>query len=378
MARETLSKWSRRYVLASIGFLLIWQVGTLGSVPRHVEVILAINGFVFHMIFGKAYTLVPSYFERDLAVTWAPPLQLPLTIAGVSLLAFGWGQSGPAVTVGAIAWAIRDNITGRETGTGPTNEERRTVDRIANGFVVIALLYLGLGTVELVAGTTALPGLFDGALPRIAHLFAAGAAALMVFALGFRLLPRFLVVQPALPMVVLVLLSGAIGPILLAITLWRGPWFAVAGSIEFIAVVGFATEYVRMFVRSDRDRVGFYGVLAGAFAAVIGVGLGLSFTQGHAVEPLVRAHLRLNLLGFLGLTIVGVAYQFYPPRVGRLPAATNQTAHLSIWAIFVGLLVEVIGLINALPTLATLGNELVILGTFLYAYLIVGAFTARS
>ena len=337
---EAVSRWARGFVLASAGFLVAWQaIGVLGM-RRRVAVTLGLYGFVMHVIFGKAYSLIPAYFDRTLATSRAMPAHLGLTVTGVVALAAGyWRESlvlqragwtlwlgGVALFVAAIALTIRDNLTGARTGTSDANAHRRGVDRVANAFVPVALGYVFLGTYVASAPALGLPIVGDGYGPRATHLVALGGAALLVFAVGFRLLPRFLVSTPPRWLAGVTLPAGAAAPALLAATLWEGPWFAAAATLESVAFAGFALAYVSMFARSDRDRVGLYGVLGGVAAGTAGIAIGLWFAFVGAAPGLVLLHLRLNLLGFLGLTIIGVAYQFYPPAVGSFPGASDRTA----------------------------------------------------
>jgi len=392
MTAATVSRWARRYVLASAAFLLLWQVGVVAGVPGRTEVYLALFGFVLHMIFGKAYSLVPSYFDHELAVPRAPAAQFPLVVAGAVGLAadsLGVGPSwvapvaatlwalGVTVFVGTLAWTVRDNLTGSATGTGEANADRRPTDRLANAFVPVAGLYLVAGSYGTLALHTGLPPLIDGYVPRITHLLAAGTATLLIFALGFRLLPRFLVVSVPRPLVAIVLVAGAVAPWLLAVRLGVGVWFRVGAVLEAVAVIGFAVGYWLLFARSDRRRVGFYGVLAGTASGVVGVALGLAFAFGHGSVDLVVAHRRLNLLGFVGLTIVGLAYQFYPPAVGVFPAASDRTALLSIAAIAGGLFGQVLGLVAGVPVVVAGGEVVALAGAGMYAYLLAAVFAAR-
>ncbi|WP_241430432.1 MULTISPECIES: hypothetical protein [Halococcus] len=372
---------------------MVWQTGVLVGLRPRTEVLLGVFGFVLHMIFGKAYSLVPSYFERELIVTRAPGVQFPLTVGGTCSLAVVsalpgleclepigaslWGL-GVGVFLVGLLWTIRGNLTGEATGTGEANADRRSVDRVANGFVPVALTYLAIGSYETVAIHTGLPTLFDGYFPRVSHLLAAGTATMLVFALGFRLLPRFLVASPPLWLVVLVLPAGALGPLLLATTLGSSSaWFTLGAVIEALAMIGFTLTYAVLFVRSDRRRVGFYGVLAGAGSGVLAITLGLSFAFGHLSPSLALAHFRLNVLGFLGLTIIGVAYQFYPPAIGTFRGASNHAALLSIGCLAGGLLNQVVGLVGQLRLMILSGELLTLIGTVVYVYQIIAVFHAR-
>ncbi|MDY7082345.1 MAG: hypothetical protein SXQ77_08075, partial [Halobacteria archaeon] len=323
-----IDRWSRRFVATSAVFLVAWQVSAVMELSSQTRITLALLGFVLHIVFGKAYTLIPSYFSCELSFESAPAVHLPLSVSGTLLLAYESSNlptrpagavlwfTGVVVFSSTLVWTLRDNITGRETGTSDANQHRKKVDRYANLFMPFALVYLVAGSYELVAMNTVLPTVFDGYFPRAAHLLAAGTAALLVFSIGFRLLPHFLVTTPPRYSVLAVLPAGAVAPALLATFLNDGTGFIAGALLEATAVVGFALVYLAMYLKSERRRVGFYSILAGVSSGVIAVAFGLYFAFAGLRGNLAVAHARLNLLGFLGLTIMGVAYQFYPPRVG--------------------------------------------------------------
>ncbi|UPV75134.1 hypothetical protein M0R89_03465 [Halorussus limi] len=403
MGAGVVTRWSRRFVAASAVFLVAWQVGALAdglgaasavAVPRRTRVVLAVYGFVLHAVFGKAYSLVPSYFDRSLAPVRAPAVHFPLTVLGAmglaaaplagvpelagTLGALSW-SAGVTVFVAALAWTVRDNPTGRETGTGGANAHRRGVDRLANAFVPVVLAYLAVGSYATLASYLGLPGFETLAAARTAHLLAAGVAALLIFAVGFRLFPRFLVASPPRPLVGVVLAAGAVGPAVLAAGLYREPLFRAGAALEALAVVGFALAYALLFARSERRRVGFYAVLSGAAAGVCGVslGLGFAFASLAASPALTAVHLRLNVLGFLGLTVVGATYQFYPPTVGRFPGASDRSALASVALLAVGLLAELGGALADSPPAVLAGRTSALAGALVFAGLVLGVFAER-
>jgi len=382
-------------VLALVAWALAALLSALDAIDAPVgslDVTLGLYGFVLTFAFGKAYALVPSYFDRSLASSRAPTVHAALAAVGVAGLAAGeLGAPDPVALAGALAWAagvalfvgtlvatVRDNLTGAETGTGDHAAERQPADRIANLAVPAVLLYLLAGTLALVARhlDVAVPGVVGRA--GASHLLAAGGAALLIVGVGFRLLPRLLVVAVDRRVVALVVLTGALGPGLLAVSLYRDPWFAVAAATEATAVVVFAATFLRLFARSDRRRVGFYAVGAGAVAGTLGVALGVH-TAVVGVEPgWLVAHRRLNLLGFLGLTVVGVALTLYPPSAGRFPAAGDRTAWLAVGGIAGGLAAEVVGHFADLAPAVVAGRALSLVGALAFAWLLVGLFVQRS
>lgn len=392
MAGDGVSRWARRFVVASALFFVAWGVAALFGAGRRVGVALAVHGFVCHVVFGKAYSLVPSYFDRRLDVSWAPAAQLPLTAAGALGLAVGSLPGAPPalaavgavlwalgvfVFLGALAWTLRDNPLGAETATSEANADRRPVDRAANAFVPVALAYLAVGAYGTAARYVWLPSVFDGYPPRVTHLLAAGFAAGLVFAVGFRLLPRFLVVSAPRPLVAVVLPAGALGPALLAAGLPAGPLFRAGAALEATAVLAFAASYAVMFVHSDRRRVGFYGALAATLAGSAGVLLGVGYALGHPVRSFAVAHFHLNVLGFLGLTVLGVSYQFYPPAVGSFAGASDRTALAVLAVVAVGLLADAVGLLAGLGPLVTAGRATWLAGAIGHLYLISGLFYQR-
>ncbi|WP_115864018.1 hypothetical protein [Halorussus litoreus] len=409
MGAGVVTRWARRFVAASAIFLVAWQTaaflailsqvdslsaGTV-SVPRQSQVALAVYGFVLHTVFGKAYSLVPSYFDRSLSVERAPAVHLPLTAVGVvglaaeplsgvpaivGLLGALCWVAGVAVFVGALGWTLRGNLTGGETGTGGANAHRRRVDRFANAFVPVVFAYLLVGSLATLTPYAGLLGLDIPAVAfaRTAHLLAAGTAALLVFAVGFRLFPRFLVASPPVPLVAVVLPAGAVGPAVLAWGLYRGWWFRAGAILQATAVIGFALAYAALFARSERRRAGFYAVLAGTAAGVLGVLVGLHFAWGGVTAALIEAHFRLNVLGFLGLTIVGATYQFYPPTVGTFPGASDRTALASVALMGLGLLAELGGALAGLATATLAGRASALAGAVAFAWLVLGVFRERG
>lgn len=386
MAAAVLSRWARRFLLVAVGFLVLAQVAGLAGLPRRTEVVFGLQGFVLTVAFGKAYSLVPSYFDRTLVVPHAPAVHLPLQVVAICGLAtaplavappwlevvaaVSWA-AGVGVFVGAIGATIASNPLGRETGTSRASRERAWLDRLANPFMPIAGLYLLAGTYELLAAETGIPTLLGGAPVRTSHLLAAGFALLLLFAVGYRLLPRFLVATPPRALAVVVLPAGAVGPALLAVGYPAGRLFAVGAVTEAVAVLGFAGSYAWLFVRTDRDRVGFDGPLLGLLAGIVGVALGLWFATVGFGPALVAAHWRVNVFGLLGLSIAGVLYQFYPPAVASWPLAGDRLARASLLVFGGGVAAFALAPV-ATPHLAAAGHLAVALAGCAIGYSLAG------
>ncbi|GAB7010993.1 hypothetical protein JCM31271_29360 [Halorubrum trueperi] len=362
-------------------------------------------GFVFHVIFGKSYALVPAYFDADLVFEHAPMVQFPFIVMGTACFALDpllvrrfrvdlgvlggvlWAV-GVAVFVGSIVLTIAGPLRRGTTGTGDHNADRRPLDRFANRFVPIVLLYLLAGSYENVAGQASeLPPLI-GVQAAATHLLAAGAATLLVVTLGFRLLPRFLGAHPTRSSAALVLPVAATAPGIIAGGFVDERLLPLGAALMVIAMVGFALVVFGMWFQSDKRRIGLYALLPSATFGVIGVLFGGLFAVGGTSPALIETHLRVNLLGFLGLMIVGTSFQFYPPRLGAFPGSSNRSASVAIAALACGLGIEILGaaviaVFNSstasLSTQAiTLGRWLTLFGAFGYAYLIASVFRARS
>lgn len=400
-----ISRWSRRYVLIGVLSLCCWQLATVVGLPRRTTVALAVFGFVFHVVFGKAYALVPAYFDAELIFERAPMVQFPFVVTGATCLALDpllarrfpvdlgvlggvlWSV-GVVVFVGTLVPTIAGPLRRGTTGTGDHNADRRPLDRFANRFVPVVLLYLLVGSYETVAGQTgALPPLI-GVRAAATHLLAAGAATLLVVTLGFRLLPRFLGAHPTRSSAALVLPAAATAPGIIAGGFVDERLLPLGAALMLVAVGGFALVVFGMWSRSGKRRVGVNALLPSATFGVIGVLFGGLFAVGGASPALIETHLRVNLLGFLGLMIVGTSFQFYPPRLGAFPGSSNRSASAAIAALACGLGIEVLGIAAiaafdpATAALSTgaiaLGRWLTLLGAFGYAYLIASVFTARS
>ncbi|MFP9192637.1 hypothetical protein [Natronosalvus vescus] len=404
MTTATISRWTRRFVASGVIWFVCWQLAAVAGAPRRVGVVLGLFGFVFHIVFGKGYSLIPSYFETQLAFPRAPAVQLPFTVVGTAALALSaagvdpisssiagstitlgsigavlW-LAGCLVFVGSIGWTIRNNPIGRETGTSDVNEDRRRVDRLANAAVPLVAVYLLAGAIVTAAHELGheLP-FVPSSEPATTHLLAVGAATLLLFAIGFRVLPRFLVVRPRLWLVSVVLPAGAVAPALLVVDFLGTGLFHLGAFLQALAITGFAVAYVDMFHRSDKRRVGFYGVYGGVICGVLAVALGLTFAFDVLSVPgnPFDAHYRLALLGFLGLSIVGVTYQFYPPAIASSSWIDDRTAAISMGLLGVGVLVEASGLIGQSSAIERLGSALVLVGALVYAAILFTVFLER-
>ncbi len=384
---------SRLYVTTGATFFVAWTLAAVLGAPARTQTVLAVMGFVLHVAFGKSMTLVPSYFESELRYPGAPFLQYPLTAGGAALLAWSSAGSGREVfaATAAAMWlsgvlvfaaSLLSSVAGgylrRETGTAESKQELRKVDLAANLFAPFAFVYLVLGSYEVLALDTGLPPVFDGYPPAAYHLLAAGFAAMLVFSVGFRLLPRLMKGRPSVLSVAPVLAAGALAPPLVSLGFTREPFLQIGGALLAFAVAGFAAVVLRIYLKSDSSRVGADAVAVAAVAGVTGVSIGLYMAFYGVDTALLRLHYRFNLAGFLGLTIVGVAYHLYPPAVSRLPYAGDRAARFSVASVAGGLVLEAVGGLTDVSAASKLGEAAVLAGSLVFLYLVVGVMTSRT
>ncbi|MDS0278377.1 hypothetical protein NDI85_11265 [Halomicroarcula sp. S1AR25-4] len=391
MSARRVTRWSRAFVAAGVAFFLATHLAIAAGLGRRSVVTVGLYGFVFHVLFGKAYALVPSFFDRELQTATPLPVHAALSVSGTIALALdsvgvtgrSWLGSaggvlwalGVAVFLGTLSWSVRDNLSGAATGTGGANADRRLVDRRANAVVPVACSYLAVVALVRLLGPVGWPALTT---PQVSHLLAAGTAALLVFGVGFRLFPRFLGTHPPQRSVPVVLVSGAVAPVALTVGLFDRRLLVLGGVVEAVAVVGFAVTYLVLFRRSERHRVGLWAVAFAVLAGVGGVALGLTIALVGRDPALVTAHYRTMLLGFLGLTVVGATFQFYPPSVGRWPLASDRTARAAVALLAAGLLGQGLGLLVDVSPVETLGQGVGVVGAGLYAWLVAAAFRSRT
>lgn len=425
MTASATTRGARAFVAVGVGWFVCWNLAVLAGVSRPATVVLGLYGFVFSVIFGKAYALVPSYFDRQLAAPSAPLVHLPLAVLGVlglfaarvhptdplggavetvgltgsqwlAIGAVAW-FTGVCVFVGTLAWTVRDNLSGAETGTAGPNRHREPVDRAANAVVPVVGLYLLWGSfvpvldaLTDVRGTISIPRVELGSLsvesttlvlvPAGAagsHVLAAGTATLLLFGIGFRLLPRFLVGTPRLALVVIALSAGAVAPALLVADFQGGAIFAVGATLLAVAIVAYGLTVVELVLASERDRVGHRAIAVGGAFGIVAVGIGWAMGLGHVDLGLADAHYRLAIGGFLGLTIVGVTYQFYPPAIGETVGVGNRSAGAVALALAAGFVVEAAGTWLTDADVERLGSTLVLIGSIGYAWILLSIFVER-
>ncbi|MFB6091275.1 MAG: hypothetical protein ABEJ97_09480 [Halobellus sp.] len=383
LASGRLGLWTRYFTVASAVSLVGTEALILFGGDRILVATVALFGFVCPMIFGMAYLLIPSFVGRTLADYRLPGVHFVLAYAGVAGLIAGrvtgirsiarvgagaWSL-GVAFFVGVLGWtvlpALRDRL---EVVTRSADRPQRST-RLATAVIPVAIGYLVVGTIGLLgwAGVGPVPAV---SFPAVVHSYGAGLGALLIFSLGARLMPGFFHVTPPRAGTWIVLLPGAVGPGLLASSLWAGVTFRIGAVLQTTAMIGYAGLVGYVFRRTERRWPGRYGILLGAVAGVVAVAINVPAAFGIVAPGQLYAHATTVITGFFALTIVGYAVQFFAVTSGQFPGATPRAVIGTMLVLAVGTLVQVGGLLGGRALYFRGGAVLALCGAATYAYLI--------
>ncbi|MEF8758097.1 MAG: hypothetical protein V5A33_07655, partial [Halobacteriales archaeon] len=72
MTDPRVTRWGRRFVAAGAVFFVLWGAAVVTAQPPRTTIALGLFGGVLTTVVGKAYPLLPAYFDRQLAVPLAP------------------------------------------------------------------------------------------------------------------------------------------------------------------------------------------------------------------------------------------------------------------------------------------------------------------
>jgi cbb3-type cytochrome oxidase subunit 1 len=245
-------------------------------------------------------------------------------------------------------------------------------------FLVTALLWLAasvlLGLYAWIARETGWP------VPpqlRVIHVHMAlvGGVAQMIFGAMLTFIPPLLMVpfeEKRSRGIQYVLLNGGAAGLLVGFGLADLPLVGMFGAAVGLAFLMLFAETLRM-VRASIQRTGlnlwFYGLAVLALLAGIGLAEAIAFGvfTPDRVNLARLAHLHLNLLGFVTLTIVGTMHNMFPTVCGarlhsqRLALATFVTLPLGVFAL-VG------GFILAEPPAQILAGFVLLAGVLCYGW----------
>jgi hypothetical protein len=255
-------------------------------------------------------------------------------------------------------------------------------------FLLTALLWLvasaALGLYGWVAKEIGwpLPPLF-----RVIHVHMAlvGGVTQMIFGALLMFLPPLLLVpfeEKKSRGVQYVLLNGGTAGLLIGFGLANLPLVGVFGAAVGLACVMLFVETLAMVRRSIQRtglQVWFYGLAV--LAWLVGIGLAESIAFG-AFTPdrvnLVRlAHVHLNLLGFVTLTVVGTGHTLFPTIAGA-PLYSQRLALATFVLLSLGMLGLVGGFLMAEPLAQVGAGLLVLAGALCYGWNVLGTWRAAE
>ncbi|MEW6542205.1 MAG: cbb3-type cytochrome c oxidase subunit I [Nitrospirota bacterium] len=138
--------------------------------------------------------------------------------------------------------------------------------------------------------------------------------------------------------------------------------------LSFLAVLGDAVRQARASLVSPPLGLWFYGVALVALLLGLGMGeaMALQFLPSTLPGQGRLAHIHLNLLGFVTLTIIGTMHTLYPT-VLNAPLFSPRLARWTFFLLPAGIAVLIGGFLATLVPVQIAGGAILVAGTLLYA-----------
>ncbi len=333
-------------------------------------------GFVMSMVFGHAPVILPALLRVRLP--YRPVLYAPLALLHVAVAARVIGDLtaiGPVRTLGGVlselalllfagcAIAVARSRAGHDRKAPAVNPLEVRIQKGPQPLTpprpraswhlranAIVLAWLGLTVAVALAGE-ALPA------PRwlLIHVFLLGAVstAILIWSEHFTVaLLRARTPGRRGSLTRLALLNVATVAILYGVAV--GPWqLAAAGATMAVGVVLWHAHTLISLVRHALPGrfghvIGWYVCAAGALAAggVLGGLLAAQVGHGETHERLQAAHAQVNLLGWIGLTVLGTLFTLWPTVLRtRMSERTRRASRAGLPLVAAGLAVAVAGLV---------------------------------
>lgn len=160
-------------------------------------------------------------------------------------------------------------------------------------------------------------------------------------------------------------------------------WVTLAGASAVAGIVlvhGWALLGGLRRALPGRFRAGLRYYVAATSCLPVGAGFGVALARGQDQSweaRLLVAHTMTNLLGWLGLAVVGTLLTLWPTVLGvPADAAGDRRARLALPALLSGLAVTVAGALAGTPWLASVGLGVYLLGLLAHGPAFVAAWTA--
>ncbi len=319
----------RRFLTAApLHLVLLGLLVGVSGVPFEGLLWLFLVGFVGFTALGFAWHLFPSIFRRRL--TGAPDGPAYWAVAEASVVLGLVGRSslvpvstGWAITLaGSGAWLlvllafVGTGLRSLRTPPPHTGPPERPADRVATLLFGSSWIF-GIASALLWMASSVTPGPGFGFWLAGVHTYVLGQLALLIFGVSLRLIPRSAGTDaPAWVARSLAAtgLTGAIGvPLgLLALAPREGALLLIAGLLEGTAAVLFVLQLFWLVTRARTPRRAHWVYLASGSCLLVGGSVGL-WMISSGDYGLVKAHAWTNLLGFLGLMILGMWFSMVAP-----------------------------------------------------------------
>jgi hypothetical protein len=351
------------FVSAAVG--LVWLAPELGGHYYHPQILALTHtvtlGWITLTIMGASYQLIPIVFQRPIWSTRLARWQFWLLLVGIiGMVAHFRLGTWPGLLSAAALVAL--GCGAHLLNVGLTLRGLSRWDFTAR---LVAMGYAGLGLTVLFGLALAanriwvfLPGTFFPRLQAHFHLGLLGWIAPMVWGVGARVYPMFLLAAPPTGWPARAQLWGlALGVPTIVLGLLGLPILIPLGAITVaVAAIGHIAWVVDMARRSKRPRLDWpiYFVLTGTAFLIPAIALGLAFAVDLVAGPrLAQAYAIVCLGGWVSLIIVGmmlkivpflVWYQRYGPLAGRSPVPTVaqlewQPGERIAWALLTGAMI---------------------------------------
>lgn len=309
--------------------------------------LIAMGGFVT-LIVGTTRMLLEGPADRDVAgarrLRWGV---LGLLVVGSAGLYLGadlpnvipavagtiWG-AGLVIHVGIVLVTVRRPRRGSATADGD-----RTLQRWLGGIDAVALLYA-------VAAAVLVPLAWAGPVPRpvAVHVLLLGFVTLTIVGVVGHVLPRFTHVPLPKRAFLPALGPVAVGPALVAVELaWAPELLFIGAAVVAVGLAPFGVAVLWMLAKAKRWRAPLAAVAAGVSFLLIGVGLGVLFAVDPTRRGLTPLHGAINVLGFVGLFVLGFAAELYAPSIVADPTRFRVQARTALGGAVAGVALVAVG-----------------------------------
>lgn len=297
--------------LVGVGVAHLLVEGLRGLVPLQAAFPLALGGFVV-LVVGTSRMLLAGTAGVPVAgrrAWWLPGL---LAAAGsLGLYAAFLGRAS-LLAPSAVAWGLG---LGLHAGLlGFSLARARGGLQVVDGWPALAATIAGLGYGLAAAVAVPLVALGSFSLFAALHLVVTGFVVLAIAAVVLGVFPRF--TGRGLPRAwgAAIAVTLAAGPMLLAEGFNGSATLLRYGAIvEGLGLALLGGGLVWMVLGSERERASFllYGI-AGV-AALVGAGVGAGVVLGRIPRVQAAWHGAVNLLGFVGLVVLGAVIDLFAP-----------------------------------------------------------------